>query len=588
MAEAQPQPARAHLAWWARVIVALAFMSLLGVDVLKVGSASSQRSEDGVLRIASPSYVASREVTVVLIDDAYLGKVGAGWPLSYREQGLLLRRLLSYEPAAVFVDLLYRHRHAREGDGDEPADLLSPLPEVDEGARPPALLFAALSADPARTASPPADGGARSFCYHAVPEGGLTNDRLIDEASIEKSLRMPFGVSRPGAKASDEPVAAPRPASAPQLGVGLIGWSGCGGDYPLLLGGSSEAATPAFAMFRAYCARRDSPRCADLAADGGNGPAAASSAIAARFIDPMIVRWGAFPSSLQSPFYAAGVCQRATDDDGRVAAWRRWWRSLRQLALGAIFDMRLASEPELSLPCPAVPVIRADALLDGDPAALRSLLAGKAVFLGANVSGIPDWVTSPVHGRIPGVVLHAMALDNLLVDGRSYLRRLPDVVDKLIKATIVVAIALGAPALLTRKRLLLPDGFKAALGFALWGVYALFLISESLVASGRTYWYEALAVIGVAIAFDLIKPTETFRYALLLTVMAAMALVGLRFGWSPWNWIGLLLVMAATLETLKSFLKPTTPKPFPHPASLLAPVAARLFRSLPLLRRSAP
>ena len=55
---------------------------------------------------------------------------------------------------------------------------------------------------------------------------------------------------------------------------------------------------------------------------------------------------------------------------------------------------------------------------------LHDLLDGRYVMIGANLSGSNDMVTSPVHGEIPGVFMHAMALDNLLTYEESYKRAL--------------------------------------------------------------------------------------------------------------------------------------------------------------------
>jgi hypothetical protein len=54
--------------------------------------------------------------------------------------------------------------------------------------------------------------------------------------------------------------------------------------------------------------------------------------------------------------------------------------------------------------------------------ALSKQLAGKIVMVGADVLASPDLVVSPIHGPIPGVYLHAMALDNLLTYGTDYRR----------------------------------------------------------------------------------------------------------------------------------------------------------------------
>ena len=51
---------------------------------------------------------------------------------------------------------------------------------------------------------------------------------------------------------------------------------------------------------------------------------------------------------------------------------------------------------------------------------MKKLFDKKIVLVGADLIGEPDRVRSPIHGNIPGVFLHAMALDNLLVYGEGY------------------------------------------------------------------------------------------------------------------------------------------------------------------------
>ncbi|MFL9879180.1 CHASE2 domain-containing protein [Herbaspirillum rhizosphaerae] len=57
-----------------------------------------------------------------------------------------------------------------------------------------------------------------------------------------------------------------------------------------------------------------------------------------------------------------------------------------------------------------------------EEAVLKRLLEDRVVMVGAALSGGGDRVLSPLHGRIPGVYLHAMALDNLLTFGHRYPR----------------------------------------------------------------------------------------------------------------------------------------------------------------------
>ena len=87
-------------------------LHLKGLDPFGLGAASGARSAQATQRVLAPFYSASDKVVVVLIDDDYVRGRGAGWPLSYAEQGRLLRRVMLVEPAVVVVDLVYPHRHA--------------------------------------------------------------------------------------------------------------------------------------------------------------------------------------------------------------------------------------------------------------------------------------------------------------------------------------------------------------------------------------------------------------------------------------------------------------------------------------------
>src|SRR5690606_21529174 len=50
------------------------------------------------------------------------------------------------------------------------------------------------------------------------------------------------------------------------------------------------------------------------------------------------------------------------------------------------------------------------------------LLQDRLVLIGANITGVGDWVETPTHGKLPGVYLHAMALDNLIELGAGHAR----------------------------------------------------------------------------------------------------------------------------------------------------------------------
>jgi hypothetical protein len=54
---------------------------------------------------------------------------------------------------------------------------------------------------------------------------------------------------------------------------------------------------------------------------------------------------------------------------------------------------------------------------------LGPLLTGKVVMYSSNVSAAKDVFPAPIHGEVPGVLLHAMALDNFLTFGKRYVRQ---------------------------------------------------------------------------------------------------------------------------------------------------------------------
>ncbi len=59
---------------------------------------------------------------------------------------------------------------------------------------------------------------------------------------------------------------------------------------------------------------------------------------------------------------------------------------------------------------------------DEEEKVLAQHLTGRVVMLGTALQGSNDRVLSPLHGHIPGVYMHAMALDNLLTYGDKYPR----------------------------------------------------------------------------------------------------------------------------------------------------------------------
>ncbi len=106
-------------------------------------------------------------------------------------------------------------------------------------------------------------------------------------------------------------------------------------------------------------------------------------------------------------------------------------------------------------PCAYHEIVSAKALISASPeekAIYAAIMDGAYVFVGADVRGIPDFVDSPVHGLLPGVFLHAMALDNMMTLGGDYLRDPPVIglplgsfgigVDVILQTVLLLALAL--------------------------------------------------------------------------------------------------------------------------------------------------
>jgi hypothetical protein len=75
--------------------------------------------------------------------------------------------------------------------------------------------------------------------------------------------------------------------------------------------------------------------------------------------------------------------------------------------------------------CPSYSTIFVDQLLTPNMTPdrygkLEEYLSDRIVFYGASIAGASDVAFTPTHGRLPGVYLHAAALDNLLSFGHGY------------------------------------------------------------------------------------------------------------------------------------------------------------------------
>ena len=191
--------------------------------------------------------------------------------------------------------------------------------------------------------------------------------------------------------------------------VTVNGWDGFGVAYPLRIG---QAQTTAYRMYRHVCLGNtplDSCR-ADRLLPGAVADRAGLS-----------VYWGSRPMVVPFPAFRAASAACDPVPDGVLDVLRSMVRDLWQTLSG--------TSPVAATRCPYHATLYVNeliAILKAGSRAQREKLAAlvknRIVMYGVSLDGLNDWVETPVHGKLPGVYLHAMTLDNLMSRGSHYLR----------------------------------------------------------------------------------------------------------------------------------------------------------------------
>jgi CHASE2 domain-containing sensor protein len=250
----------------------------------------------------------------------------------------------------------------------------------------------------------------------------------------------------------------------------LVAWSGLGDQYPLAIEtplGPME--TPALALYRQYCQGRV---CTALPSD-------AQAAVE----EPAIaVQWG----------FQLAAEQRRIADIGHCSTSSGLLVDMFKQLLRAVF-WKLDSTTQVL--CPYSFTLSASDLEVSsaeDRALLAELLRDRLVLVGANITSTADLVQSPVHGKIPGVYLHAMALDNLITRGMNYDHdpaNLPhvginwlDLVEVALLGLIALLKALHQRCRADEHRLAPWAGWKRTLFLAPWPAWLLVLFALVLIS----------------------------------------------------------------------------------------------------------
>lgn len=333
------------------------------VDPFGLSRAVQAYSENLFQKVSSSFYgsPAQDRIAVVLIDQHTLAQRGESWPPRYVYWDEVIRRIARHKPEAIFLDVLIEDRRAYDES----------LPHARQGL-------------------------GRTLGERGVP---------LYVAALDTERNSVF-------------------ADVPGVQPTLVGWSGHGNDYPLRVaeghyfedGGkvaspatqcsNNQPPTAAFALYRQLCA-----------SGKADCPAPRAAGQIGDYCEPMVVQWGrnVAPIVQARELISATQCQ----------AGEHSWLDKAASAFGSLFAALASGLDADALkrnrqPCPYTVTLREEDL--GSEKA-RGVLEGRVVMIGLSLAGIHDMVESPVHGQIPGVYLHAMALDNLLTWHGDYFKR---------------------------------------------------------------------------------------------------------------------------------------------------------------------
>lgn len=488
------------------VLLTSVWTGIAQFDPFGIKTATSIQSESIILRlIGGPWYQSkAQKITVVLIDNQYIEQMKDRWPLTYSQHAFILDTILFHKPKAVFYDVLFQFLHdpssvTREDELDQ---FIETLWLGDENKIP---IFIPNLVNTLRSTS---------SCESDMPlsEVGIEEELIIKSIFDQEPHKSLLGTA---------------------IKKTYVGWHGCGNRYPSFIMHATKQQTPAYALYKTVCDMDEnfSPGCKSLKAneDAGTKPCCLFTKREIKtgkdfnsFNKPLMIRWGSGVTEEHLSLYEGTEYGSECEVFNTSARgfWDRLSYSLKQLGLMTRQGFQMSIERGKSERCTYTDTLHATWLLESPTEELYDVIShmieDRVVLIGAQVHAANDYILSPVNDNVPGVYMHAMALDNYLEYGADYFKSMSQTHTFLIEL------------------------FVTLLGHFIFFWVARDYVSPRIVAFIKSdkiniYVFDKSALLESTLNFFL-------RMFILLTLGFIVGFILWSFKFAPMDWAGILLV----------------------------------------------
>ncbi len=379
------------------------FLIMEFVSPFGLADAAQARSQQISARLLAPFYssAAQDRIAVVLIDDQTLEYRGVGWPPQYIYYSDVIRRVLEHRPAAVFLDVMVEHPRPYD---DSLAIAREDLRAVVNQSGIPVYL--AVSA-PGRQSLLGSEGEGLHSAVTSWRNLGDGYPLRLDGSTGEQGQVFDLAQGL-GSEAIDDAVKA------------------VPGGTALPLGRPADSRSPAWLLYESVCAD-GGEQCREPAADTRAAllpddkelPRDPETGLPKQPGVAMHVRWGIARPVLKQAQLAGIDKNDCLRTEKALFPEKAIWM-VEQAGHSLVSGVFSGLDEDRRPLCPPFLVVGEEQLdvmaFPGDPEleGELSLLEGRVVLIGTRLQGAHDLIDTPVQAKMPGVLIHAMALDNLM------------------------------------------------------------------------------------------------------------------------------------------------------------------------------